>query len=266
MKYFLFLFLLVPFIGYSQKTYVVTCATGQLGSAICEKLAHDGHNLILIGRSEKKLQRLAHHLNNSSDKHKVIAVDFLNKEKITKLNFETLPKIDGIVLITPRPQFIHPLPDNDQWQQMFEMCFIAPLEILKKCVPNFSKQASVVILSGTTSVESIPEYASYGVLRTMWLGEAKSLTYYLGPQGIRVNTFSPSIISTTHHIKRLKDEAEKLNIPFSQVMQKKTQDIPLRCFPSPQDVANGISFLLSNESGLISGANLVCDGGATKAY
>jgi 3-oxoacyl-[acyl-carrier protein] reductase len=266
MKYFSLLLLFLSPLVYSQKTYVITCATGQLGNAICEKLARDGHNLILIGRSEKKLKTLAHHLSDSSKKHKFIAVDFLDKEKIKRLNFETLPKIDGIVLITPRPQFIHPLPNNDQWQQMFEMCFTTPLEILKKCIPNFSEQASVVILSGTTSVESMPEYASYGVLRTMWLGEAKSLTYYLGPKGIRVNTFSPGVVSTKHHLKQLQDKAEKLNISFSEVMQKKTQNIPLQCLPSPQDVANGITFLLSDESRLISGANLTCDGGATKAY
>lgn len=45
-----------------SKTFMVTAATGSLGKAICEKFALDGHNLVLAGRNEKKVEKLKREL------------------------------------------------------------------------------------------------------------------------------------------------------------------------------------------------------------
>ena len=75
-----------------------------------------------------------------------------------------------------------------------------------------------------------------------------------GPHGIRVNAVSPAMTETPHTSPRLHGEAN----PTEEILSR----VPLRKWGQPEDVANAIVFLASNESSHISGADIPVDGGA----
>jgi NAD(P)-dependent dehydrogenase (short-subunit alcohol dehydrogenase family) len=89
-------------------------------------------------------------------------------------------------------------------------------------------------------------------------GGVLSLTYQLvpegGPHGIRVNAVSPAMTQTPHTAPLLADPAG----PFAGELAR----IPLGRVGQPQDVANAVLFLASDEAAHISGANIPVDGGA----
>jgi len=256
-------------LGVQAKQYLITTASSGFGIAISAQLAHEGYSLILAGRDEKKLNRLKADLEvKYGGKYYVELFDYTNIKSINKFG-EQIKKynIDGIVVMPPRSKInTSEIPSSEEWSNMFQTGFIAPLEIIKQTVPALQKNGSIVIISGLSSVNYLPEYKNSNVLRKMWIAESKNLVYQLEDQKIRVNCISPYIILTDYHNDKVKDRALKNNKSIDDQLLEETTLIPLQRYGQPEDIAQATAFLLSNKSSYINGINLVIDGGLNKAY
>jgi NAD(P)-dependent dehydrogenase (short-subunit alcohol dehydrogenase family) len=75
------------------------------------------------------------------------------------------------------------------WRELLQKSFIGPLSLLKAAVdrmrpdPKQSRRAMIVIISGISSVQVLSHYAIANVIRTAWMGEAKTLAFALGEKG-----------------------------------------------------------------------------------
>lgn len=255
--------------GANAKTFVVTGATAGLGLETAKTLASGGHDLILISRNTDKLAKAKEEILSQSN----VNVDYIVNDykdlklielkKYTKRDFN----IDGIVIVTPRPQLDdNLLPSAESWMNMIEECFVGPLELLKTTLPKLNNNGKIVIISGITSKQLLPNHASFGVLRSMWLSEAKGLSHQLGKRGITVNTVSPGGTLTDSFIAKLDKRADRNNRTREEQISNETSNIPLKKYGEPKDVANLIAFLLSDLSSHISGVNIPVDGGFTVSY
>jgi NAD(P)-dependent dehydrogenase (short-subunit alcohol dehydrogenase family) len=141
---------LIP-LGYSNcfalssapQTLVVTCATGELGSATARLLACD-HHLILTGRNLSTLEQLQKELKAENPwNYEICTLDYASSSSIARfkdrLNQLTSP-ISGLVLITPRPQFYGKvlLQEEDAWLEVFRNTFTGPLEALSYAASSVS--------------------------------------------------------------------------------------------------------------------------------
>lgn len=268
MKFLLLLLCSYSF-AVSASTIVVTCASGELGSAISKELAKE-HNLILTGRDTVKLKQLTQELKSirSEGEYEACIVDYTNSATILDLQKKISKKaISGLVLITPRPQFSkNILQEQLEWHQMLQATFTGPIELLKTVLPAFSSHAKIVVIAGTTSVQLMPEYGPTCILRRMWTTYVKALSHQLGPQGIHVNALSLGVVLTDFHEERIAKAAFENGVGFSEQMHEESEHIPLRRFVCKDEVAQVAHFLLSKESNSITGVNLVLDGGATVSY
>lgn len=251
-------------------TIVVTCATGELGTAIAMMLAKD-HDLILTGRDIGKLRELQRQLKEKYPwDYNVYSVDYTNPSSISDFKnklVEDKTTLSGLVLITPRPPFSKDLLQEEaHWLQLFQLTFTGPLETLKAALPSLSNKGKIVIIAGTTSVQVSPEYGPACVIRRMWTTFSKSLSHQLGPQGIHVNVLSPGVVLTEFHEERIAKKAAESGCSYGEQMVKDTANIPLRRHAQPSEVAQSIKFLLSDQSDFITGVNLVLDGGVTIGY
>lgn len=247
----------------AEPAVIVTCASGELGSAIARKLASE-NRLILAGRNLAKLEQLQKEFPDAS----IVQLDYTDPMSLEAFGKSLEGEsISGFVLIGPRPNFGSDLLQGEaQWFQLLQATFTGPLEALKKALPNFTDSGKIVIVGGTTSVQLMPEYGPACVVRRMWTACSKALSHQLGPKGIHVNMISPSIVLTNHHIDRIKGQAEKNGIDYEDQMEKDTARIPLRRHADPEEVAQAARFLLSKESNFITGTNLLIDGGASTTY
>lgn len=248
----------------AEDVTVVLAGTSEIGQEIVKTVSNRGQKVLVIGRDRNKLDRLSERYNCDTFNLDFADLDSLASfgESIRNRNFT----ISGFVLITPRPPFFdEALPSEQAWSEMFQLCYTRPLEVLKMSLPLFSENARLVILSGVTSVQALPEYASYGVLRKMWLAEAKSLAWNLGSKKITVNTVSPGLVITSHHLKKWKEEASLKGMELKDLMTEKAKSYPSRKITTKKDVAEAILFFLEGNSN-ITGQNLVVDGGLSQAY
>ncbi|MGQ3889996.1 SDR family oxidoreductase [Legionella sp. CNM-1927-20] len=254
-----------------SKNIIVTGATGGIGKTLSHFLFKREYQLTLLSRDKIKLFHLQNELQNTSSKSiDVHTIDFANLisiENYINLLGPPQPKFNGVVIITPKPLTSASfLPFSYEWQELFNTCFIGPMELIRLILPFLNKSAKIVILSGIASVQYMPGKPLYSVLRKMWLAQAKALAYELGPKGIRVNSISPGGVMTEQGIKNMQEKAIEKNLSFEEQYRESTSNVPLRKYASPEEIAVIIEFFLSDSSNHITGTNLVCDGGFNRGF
>lgn len=84
--------------------------------------------------------------------------------------------------------------------------------------------------------------------------------------GISINALSPGVVLTNFHQERIQNKSHETGLSYEDQMEKEVANIPLRRHAKPQEVAQTIKFLLSEQSDFINGVNLVLDGGFTLSY
>jgi 3-oxoacyl-[acyl-carrier protein] reductase len=258
-----------------RKNILVTGATGGIGVPLCEKLAKAGHSLVLTARDTNRLRSLANQL-DGGDLHKVIPVDMSDDTSVEKFGRELGAlgvALDGIVLMPPPlPRSFDIFPTSATWRSHFQTSFIGPLALLRIGIDTMrpdltaGRRPKVVIISAITSVQALGHYAASNVLRPAWLGQAKTLAFALGDRGIHVNTVSLGGILTEDYKELINGRANEAGQTFEQRLSEETSNVPLRKYGRPEEVALVVEGLLSDFSDHLTGTNILCDGGFTRAY
>lgn len=258
-------------------TYVVTGATGGIGSALCERLTKSGHRLILAARNTFNLAALQRQLAGvSKEPHAALELDMASISSIRTFAVklaELSIDLDGAIIMPPQPHRAgEPMPEPEVWRSLFEESFIGPLETLKVAIgrmkpdPSKGRRCKVVIVSGISSAQVLSHYATANVIRTAWLGEAKTLAYALGPRGIHVNTLSLGGTLSPWYRDSIASRAATAGISFEEMLARETDNVPLKKYAEPTEVAVAIEGLLSPFSDHMTGLNILHDGGFTRAY
>jgi 3-oxoacyl-[acyl-carrier protein] reductase len=249
--------------------YFIAAATSGFGDSITHTLATQGHSLMLGGRDERKLRVLKDALEAKHKGHYTIALfDYTDLASIERLGKQLKDEtFDGLVVIPARFSLsTSRLLSPDEWLEMFNVGFIAPMELIKALLPALRDESSIVIIDGVTSVCYIPEYKNLNVLRKMWIAQIKNLMHQFSHHKIRVNAVSPGVILTEYHTERVAQRADQAQRTVNEQLLVETQHIPLNRYGQPEDIANAVSFLLSNASAHVNGINMVIDGGLSSAY
>ena len=255
-------------------TFLITGASGGIGSAVCQRLADAGHQLILAARNLDRLSVLQNAL--AGEGHGVIAVDMASDQSIMTFSEQlaTLDlTLDGAVLMPPQPHAANdPLPDSEVWRELFQTSFIGPLATLKAAISRMrpdvarGQRAKIVIISGISSAQVLGHYATSNVIRTAWLGEAKTLAFALGSRNIHVNTLSLGGTLTPGYRDSIAKGAAAGAQSFDVRLDAETDNVPLRKYGEPSEVAVAVEGLLSRFSDHMTGLNILHDGGFTRSY
>jgi 3-oxoacyl-[acyl-carrier protein] reductase len=178
-------------------------------------------------------------------------------------------RLDGAVLMPPPlPRSADPIPSSVTWRAYFQASFIGPLALLKIAIGGMrpdvaaGRRAKIVI----TSVQVLGHYAAGNVLRPAWLGQAKTLAFARGRQGIHLNTVSLGGIMTEDYTGLIAGRAKDAGQTFEQRLAEETSNVPLGKYGKPEEVAAVIDGLLSDFSDHLTGINIWYDGGFTRAY
>ena len=254
--------------------YLVTGASGGIGAAVCTRLASSGHTLILAARDVDRLSSLKASLSGTG--HEITPVDMASDssiESFSKRLAQLGMKLDGAVLMPPQPHAANdPLPASEVWRELFQTSFIGPLATLKAAIahmrPDVSEgqRAKIVIVSGISSAQVLGHYATSNVIRTAWVGEAKTLAFALGDRNIHINTLSLGGTLTPGYRASIEKRATAAGQSFDERLIAETENVPLRKYGEPTEVALAIEGLLSPFSDHMTGLNILHDGGFTRAY
>ena len=129
-------------------------------------------------------------------------------------------------------------------------CFLG----MQAVVPLMERSGggSIVNVSSVAGLRGSPGAIAYSATKWALRGMTKAAAVDLAPRRIRVNSIHPGPIDT-----------EMLNVRTPEQNQRRLQAVPMKRMGTAEEVANLVLFLLSDESGYITGAEVAIDGGAT---
>ncbi len=238
-----------------DKKILITGASSGIGKGIAIECAAMGANLILNGRNETRLNETLAVLKGSN--HIGIVGDLTDAE-ILKGLLNQLPKLDGIVLCAGIVE-MWPVTfaSTDKFKKTYDINLFAPIELLRLITKKnlFNPGFSVV------AIDSIAGTSDFCVANGIYGSGKAALKSFLkyfaretASKGIRVNTISPGMILTPMHTGGVVEE-EKL--------QETIANVPLKRWGTPQDIAYGAIYLLSDASSYLTGSDIKIDGGYT---
>lgn len=238
------------------KTILVTGASSGIGRSIAIECSKMGAVVVLNGRNEERLQETLCMM--KGDSHRMIIADIACQDEIDRLAKE-VPTLDGCVLCAGIPQ-VCPVKyfKRDDIEDIFSVNAIAPMMITSSLVKKkkIRKGSSVVLVESISGVfVGTKGDVSYNASKAALNGFLKGAALELAGQGIRVNAINPGLVPTNI-----------LNLTNQVFAESHHTDImmdsyPLKRYGTPEDIAYGAIYLLSDASSWVTGTNLVIDGG-----
>ncbi|MDQ3247683.1 MAG: SDR family oxidoreductase, partial [Chloroflexota bacterium] len=148
--------------------------------------------------------------------------------------------------------------DENDWQYGMDVMVKALWLAAKYAVPHMQKtgHGSIVNISSVHGLLVSPAALTYETAKAAVIGLSRQMACDFGPLGIRVNAICPGHIVT----ERIQERKWNQNPSLLELFK---QQYPIRRVGRPEDIANAIRFLCSEEASFITGHALVVDGGLT---
>ena len=233
----------------------MTGASSGIGRTTAIECSQMGANVIITGRDQARLDEVFSELEGEG--HQAVIADLTQEEQLQGL-LGQLPVVDGVVLCAGQGTVVpFKMADRKKQDPIFEINYFAPVELLRQLLKKkkLANGASVVFVSSIGGVDSITIGNSiYGASKAALNSAMRFCALELAPKKIRVNSVCPGMVNT----KLIKGGAVS-----EEQHQADMQKYPLKRYGEPEDVANGIIYLLSNASSWVTGHSLVIDGGYT---
>ena len=239
------------------KTILITGGAGGIGTATAKTCIQMGARVILTDIREEALLSTLESLpmSQTEEPNLCFTSDLTNSEQLDAL-VDFCPNLDGLVcnagvMKLTLTQFI----TEEELMRIQKINLNAPIlltrSLLKK--KKINKDGSIVFTASAAGVFRVS--IGNGIYATTKCGIdafMRTVALEMGPKGIRCNSVNPGMVETAliGSFTEEQKEKEKLNYP-------------LRRFAQPEDIANGIAYLLSDASSFVTGTALKIDGGMT---
>ena len=252
-----------------EKNAIICGSTQGIGLAIAEELALLGANCTLLARNEESLKDAIPDLDISlRQEHNYLVADFNKPEEIKKVIEEHIKHHSVHILVnnTGGPP-AGPIIDakEEDFLKAFNQHLICNHILTKAVVPSMKKEGYGRIINVISSSVKIP-LKNLGVSNTIrgavasW---AKTMANELGQFNITVNNLLPGNITTQRLTSLIEITAKKGNVVIEVVEQNMKDEIPLKRFGSPSEIAAVAAFLASPAASYVNGVSIPVDGGRT---
>ena len=236
-----------------NKNIIVTGASGGIGNSIIKKLNEAGANVLATGTKIEKLEELKKNFENI----KILKFDISQSEKIEEFidnaTNELGGSLDGIVNNAGVTQDNLAIRMNlEEWQKVININLTSTFLMSKFAIKKMLKNKSGKIVNITSVVGHTGNLgqANYTASKAGIIAMSKSLAIEYAKKNINVNCISPGFIKTAM--------TDKIDEKFKEVIISK---IPSARLGEPDDIANAVLFLSSDQSSYINGETIHVNGG-----
>ena len=231
-------------------------------------MVKEGANIILLARSEGKLQQLADNLPHET-KTKIVFQDLSDTEGLKlKVNalLEELGPIEILVNNAGGPKsgpILEASPED--FMSAFQTHVIASQTLAQLLVPGMKEKnyGRIINIISTSVKVPIPNLGVSNTIRGAMASWSKTLANEVGQYGITVNNVLPGFTATERLDNLMEAAGTRLGKSPQAIEQMWLNTIPAKRFARPEETAQAIAFLASPAASYINGINLPVDGGRT---
>jgi len=152
---------------------------------------------------------------------------------------------------------------EQEWDRVMSVNLKGHFFFAKAVAPQMARQRSgrIVLIASFWGRKGYAYYAAYCASKAGVISLTQTLAEEMAPYGVTVNSVAPGMINTTMHEKALREEAEKRGMSFEEFRDSEWAKIPLGKAGDPEDIANAVLFLASDEAKYVTGASVDVNGG-----
>ncbi|MFQ5940253.1 MAG: SDR family NAD(P)-dependent oxidoreductase [Nitrososphaerales archaeon] len=244
------------------KVALITGASGGMGRVTALKFAKEGGNIVVhYSSSEDNAKNIAEEIRGMGSKGLIARADVSKYDEvksIVDLAIRTFGRVDIVVAYAGFPakkEYWHTDPLNltdemldDPWNTDLKGSY----HCIKAIVPYMRKQRNgkIILISSTPGVSGDPIGLGFTLAKTAVRALVRSLAPVLAPE-ILINAIAPGSVGTEANLRNYTEEQK------NELMKA----IPLGRFGRPEEIANLVVFLASDDSSYITGQTIIVDGG-----
>ena len=236
-----------------KKNIIVTGASGGIGGSIVKKLYENGANILATGTKKEKLEDLKSKFNDI----KILTFDISQNDKINEFIDNATKELGGSLYCLINNAGV--TQDNlairmsfDEWKKVIDVnltsTFLLSKLAIKKMLKN--KKGKVINITSVVGHTGNLGQANYTASKAGIVAMSKTLAIEYAKKNININCISPGFIRT--------NMSDKIDSSYKDIIISK---IPSARLGEPEDVANAVLFLASNQSDYINGETLHVNGG-----
>ena len=250
-------------LGLKGKVAAITGGTEGIGRATALRLAREGAKVAICARGQEKLDNTAAELKKAGAEVLAVSADMskaADVERFMKAVIERFGRVDILVNnagTSARGKFLEI--EDKTWSSDIELKVFGAIRCTRLAVPHMKKNGGGSILNITISSAKQPGAESYptSVSRAAGLALTKALSKEYAADNLRVNTVCIGKIKSGQHERRYTREGKKAEDYYRET----SKDIPLGRVGEAEEVANVITFLVSDAASYVTGTSVNLDGG-----
>lgn len=248
------------------KVAVVTGGCSGIGLATVQRFVEEGARVVIGDIDEQRGHELVGQL-GGADVATFVVVDVTDKEQVDAL-FQTAKDTYGSVDIAFNNAGISPPEDDsildtdlDAWRRVQEVNLTSVYLCCKAALPHMLEQGSGSIINTASFVAvmgAATSQISYSASKGGVLSMSRELGVQFARQGVRVNALCPGPVNTPLLQELFSKDPERA--------ARRLVHVPMGRFAEPEEMANAVLFLASDESSFVTANTFLVDGGISGAY
>lgn len=253
------------------KHVMITGGSKGIGLACAAAFAEEGAHVSLVARDLATLKSAQAHLLARFPKAEVAvfsadliddkaAQDAVERAHARFGELDILVNSAGAAKRTPAAE-LTPL----AWRAAFDAKFFTYINVMNPVVQQMAQRGQGVIVNviGAGGKTASPIHLAGGSANAALMLATAGMAAAFGPQGVRVNAVNPGQTLTERLKEGLDAVCKQEGIDMDEAMRRATQKVPLGRLATPEEVAQTVVFLASEQASYVTGVNINMDGGAT---
>ena len=251
---------------FASKVAVVTGASRGIGRAIAEALLSEGAKVALLSRSVRTFDSLADAWNQKQRRAIAIECDVTSETDVKKAIDEIAQSWGNLHIVVNNAGINArtPITTNslELWRRVLDTNLTGSYLVTQAALDLMgSGDGRIVNVSSVLGRFGAPGYVAYCTSKHGILGFTRALALELAPKNITVNAICPGWVETDMADQSIRETGEALNMSPEAFRDRAIQNVPLRRFIQPTEVAKLVLYLCSDDASAVTGqAYNICGG------
>ena len=254
--------------GLKNKVALLMASSEGIARAAAEGFAAEGAKLAMCSRNQNKLRKAADEV-RARHAVEILAepldvCDFAATQTFVRRVAERFGRIDICLANSGGPPAKNFLSiDVDEWRRNIDLIFLSVVNLAKSVIPYMQKNGGgrFIAITSTSVKGPIPELVMSNAVRPAVVGLLKSLSLEFGKDKITFNNVAPGYTATERLNELAGARALAANVSLREIHDKWSQEIPLKRLARPEEVADAIIWLASDQASYVTGQTILVDGG-----